>query len=132
MFDCRLPGTEDRYEPFTTVGEFHRHLRHGIEANPNHWPEVSELIALQEDGRWPVCFTHGDLSSLNILARGDQIVGIVDWETAGWLLSYWEYTTAMNVNPRNAFWRDEIDYFLEPMPTELRLEKLRLRYFGDF
>jgi len=33
-------------------------------------------------------FTHGDLSSLNVLVRGDQIVGIIDWETAGWYPSY--------------------------------------------
>jgi hypothetical protein len=28
-------------------------------------------------------FTHGDLSSMNILARGDNVVGIDDGETAG-------------------------------------------------
>lgn len=38
----------------------------------------------------PIVFTHGDLSSLNILARVDDIVGIIDWETAGWYPSYWE------------------------------------------
>ncbi|KAK2629418.1 hypothetical protein QTJ16_000238 [Diplocarpon rosae] len=37
-------------------------------------------------------FTHGDLSILNIIARGDKVVGIIDWETAGWWPEYWEYT----------------------------------------
>jgi thiamine kinase-like enzyme len=76
-------------------------------------------------------FTHGDLSSLNVLASGDKITGIVDWETAGWYPSYWEYSTAWNVNLQNEFWRDEVDKFLEHMPEELEMEKLRLQYFGD-
>lgn len=56
--------------------------------------------------------THGDLSSLNILAHGDDIVGIVDWATAGWYPSYWEYTTACQVNPQSSIWRSETDHFL--------------------
>lgn len=49
------------------------------------YPEVgeSEMIRLQ-DQPWPMpVFTHGDLGSLNILVRGDDIVRIVDRETAG-------------------------------------------------
>lgn len=67
--------------------------------------EVRELIKQQDqdDDKWPLVFTHGDLSRLNILARGDDIVGIIDWETAGWYPSYWEYTTACQVNPQNSF-----------------------------
>jgi len=38
--------------------------------------------------RGPYGFTHGDLSSLSILARGDEVVAIVDWEIAGWCPSY--------------------------------------------
>jgi hypothetical protein len=58
--------------------------------------------------------------------------GIVDWETAGWYPSYWEYSTTLNVNPQNESWRDEVDRFLEPKPEELEIEKVRLQYFGDF
>jgi hypothetical protein len=45
--------------------------------------------------------------------------------------SWLKYTTACHVNPRNYFWRDEIDTFLEPMPQERDMEQIRLRYFGD-
>ena len=85
-----------------------------------------------QDKAWPLpVFTHGDLSSLNVLVRGDKIVGVIDWETAGWYPVYWEYTTASQVSPMNSFWREEIDKFLEPMPEALEMETIRQKYFGD-
>jgi aminoglycoside phosphotransferase len=131
LYDPRLPGTSNCFGPFESISEFHKHLRGGLEAHPEHKPEISELISWQDIHKSPLVFTHGDLSSLNILASGDKITGIVDWETAGWYPSYWEYSTAWNVNLQNEFWRDEVDKFLEHMPEELEMEKLRLRYFGD-
>ena len=133
LYDCRLPGTPGtrrRFGPFSNVSDFHRYLRRGTEARPGNFPEVNDLIAAHED-KWPLCFTHADLSSLNILVRGDDVVGIIDWETSGWYPSYWEYTTAWNVNPQNEFWQKEVDRFLEPRPRELAMEKVRMKYFGD-
>ena len=131
IWDSRMPGTSMCHGPFESVHDFHIYLRGGFNADPNHYPEVSELIALQDRAWPPPVFTHGDLSSLNILVRGDKIVGIIDWETAGWYPSYWEYTTASQVNPMNYFWREEIDKFLDPMRKELEMEKVRQKYFGD-
>ena len=130
IYDARLSGGPIRRGPFNDIGQFHLHVREGIEAHPDHFPEIHDLIAAQNE-TWPICFTHGDLSSLNILVRGEDVVGIVDWETAGWYPSYWEYTSAWHVNPQNEFWQDEVGKFLEPMPKELAMEKLRRRYFGD-
>lgn len=131
IYDPRLAGPTMHFGPFRTIHDFYRHLRGGLDADPNHIPDISELISRQDSLRTSLTFTHGDLSSLNILASGDEIVGIIDWETAGWYPAYWEYTTAWNVNPQNQFWRDEVDKFLQPMPEELEIEKLRLKYFGD-
>ncbi len=131
LYDFRIPGSSPRFGPFKTVADFHRHLRNGFEAHPDHFPEVSELISLHEQS-FPIRFTHSDLSSMNILVQGDKVVAILDWETAGWYPCYWEYTTASNVNPQNTFWRDEIVKFVEPYPRELEMEQLRMKYFGDF
>ncbi len=133
LYDIRLPDTPGgraRFGPFKTILDFHRYLRRDTETNAYQCAEIHELIKMHEE-TWPVCFTHADLSSLNILARGDEVVGIVDWATAGWYPSYWEYTTASNVNPQNEFWRDEVDKFLEPKPRELAMDVIRLKYFGD-
>ncbi|KFY40703.1 hypothetical protein V494_03365 [Pseudogymnoascus sp. VKM F-4513 (FW-928)] len=130
LYDCRIHGPM-QFGPFKSIQDFHKYLRGGLEAHADNPSDASELIAWQ-DGPWsaPV-FTHGDLSSLNILARGDEVVGIIDWETAGWYPDYWEYTTASNVNPQNLFWKKEVDRFLEPMPKELAMEEIRQKYFGD-
>ncbi|MCJ1453918.1 hypothetical protein MMC28_004267 [Mycoblastus sanguinarius] len=139
LHDIRLPeetpGGRGRFGPFKAISDFHRYLRRSVEtsperANPEQRAEINELINMHME-TWPICFTHGDLSSLNILARRDELAGIVDWETAGWFPSYWEYTTARNVNPQNEFWRDEVDKFLEPMPKELVMETIHAKYFGD-
>ncbi|CAI7588376.1 unnamed protein product [Penicillium bialowiezense] len=130
LLDCRIPGPSLRFGPFDTIQEFHQHLRMGMEFDPRLDPEIQDLIKRQEKS-WPLVFTHGDLSSLNILVRGDEVVGIVDWETAGWYPSYWEYTSAHQVNPQNSFWVNEIDKFLQPMPDELAMERVRQMHFGD-
>lgn len=130
LYDGRIHGPM-QFGPFPSVHEFHRYLQGGLDANPNNPNDASELIAWQDKYQPTPVFTHGDLSSLNVLARGDKLVGIIDWETAGWYPSYWEYTTASQVNPQNSFWKEEIDKFLDPMPTELAMEKIRQKYFGD-
>ncbi|KAK8257954.1 kinase-like domain-containing protein [Phyllosticta capitalensis] len=132
LYDPRpsMPGPDLRYGPFATIPEFHKYLRLGMESHADLPPEVNELIGFHE-GPWsgPV-FTHGDLSSLNIMCEGDDITGIVDWETSGWFPDYWEYTTACQVNPQNLFWSEEIDKFLNPLPRELALDKIRRERFG--
>jgi aminoglycoside phosphotransferase (APT) family kinase protein len=134
LWDSRLPGKSPEFGPFESIDAFHRHLRGGIEkAEETDWPpEIKQLMALQDKDWGRPVFTHGDLSSLNILARGDTITAIVDWETAGWYPYYWEYTSACQVSIRNLFWREEVDKFLQACPNELKMEELRRTYFGDY
>lgn len=130
LFDCRVAGPSLRFGPFRSISDFHLHLREGVRFDPRLGLEVQDLI--KRHGRyWPIVFTHGDISSLNILIQGDEVVGIVDWETAGWYPEYWEYTTACQVNPQNPFCISEIDRFLDPMPEELAMDRIRQKYFGD-
>ncbi|KZV60622.1 kinase-like protein [Peniophora sp. CONT] len=137
IFDMRLPD-KLYWGPFATIYDFHRELRNGTEAfhtnspGQERFPDMARLIAFHDQAGFRPVFTHGDLSSLNILADGDKVTGIIDWETAGWMPPYWEYATAWHVNPSNPFWREEVDGFLEPMVHELDMEKIRRRYFGEF
>lgn len=137
IYDQRLPK-QSSWGPFRSIQDFHRELRNGLKVEDllDHplaaeLSELSELIDFHNQS-WPApVFTHGDLSSLNILVRGDDIVGIIDWETAGWMPPYWEYTSAWHVNPQNRFWQEEVCKYLTPMPYELEMEKIRQQYFGD-
>ncbi|GAB0137718.1 hypothetical protein EsDP_00005974 [Epichloe bromicola] len=133
FYDCRLPSRL-YWGPYPTVREFHQALVNGISLDTD-WTldaDLSELFEFYRRSGDKLVLTHGDLSSLNILVRGDAVVGIVDWETAGWFPAYWEYTCAKYVNPHNPFWADEVDHFLAPMPEELKMEVIRRKYFGDF
>lgn len=134
IFDERLP-TKSSWGPFNSVHEFHSRLRNDIdlehlsESSP---ADLQKLIEFHKQVSDTTVLTHGDLSSLNIMCRGDDVVGIVDWETAGWLPNYWEYVTAWNVNPHNEFWQKEVDSFITPWAEALEMDIIRRKYFGDF
>lgn len=108
---------------------FHSFLRNGVNG-PVEVEDMQRLITLHQENTSPTCFTHGDLSSFNILVRDGKIAGLIDWEMSGWLPDYWEYTSAWHVNPYDEFWREEVDRFLEPHGKELEMERLRRRFFG--
>jgi aminoglycoside phosphotransferase len=134
FYDCRLPS-KLLWGPYDTVRGFHAALANDTDFDTNYAnlpDDVSRLFDFYRHAGDQLVLTHGDLSSLNILVEADKVVSIVDWETAGWFPPYWEYTCAKNVNPQNTFWADEVDAFLEPMPHELGMEKIRQRYFGAF
>ena len=105
LYDMRLTGGVAEFSPFDSVRDFHSFLRDGIHVSPEQIPEVNELVEKHENTRFTTCFIHGD-----------DIVGIVDWDTAGWYPQYWEYTIAYNVNPCNAFWKPEVGKFLAEDP----------------
>ncbi|KAH0370272.1 kinase-like protein, partial [Aureobasidium melanogenum] len=132
LYDLRIPMMTTRFGPFDSVREFHNYLRNNTQTGSNACDEFLRLVSLHSQDWGRPTFTHGDLSSLNILVRGDDVVGIIDWETAGWYPPYWEYTTGCQVNPQNPFWRDEIGKFLEEMPEALEMDLLRQKYFGDW
>ncbi|KAG8358290.1 hypothetical protein FVEN_g4216 [Fusarium venenatum] len=100
FYDCRLPSRL-YWGPYASVRKFHEALVDNIpwDAEYTNYPDLVELFEFYRQVENEIVLTHGDLSSLNILARGDRVVGIVDWETAGWFPAYWEYTTARYVNP---------------------------------
>ena len=95
IHDFRLQNSS--WGPFRTVTDFHLSLRNNVTLqslkssktlNPDEISDLKRLIAFHErEPRAPV-LTHGDLSSLNILIRDDVVVGIIDWDTAGWLPYY--------------------------------------------
>ncbi|THW50911.1 kinase-like protein [Aureobasidium pullulans] len=139
--DPRLPGigtiyptpTARRFGPFEDINAFHRWLRRPHKDADDAFPdEVNEMIKAHEETDWgQPFFTHGDLSSFNIIVKDDKVTGIIDWETAGWYPHYWEYTRASRVSPQNAWWVDYLDRFLEPKPNERKFEETRCEFWGE-
>ncbi|KAH8200232.1 hypothetical protein TruAng_005624 [Truncatella angustata] len=110
--------------PFTTVKSFNDWLlaaatrtRPGPEGITGPYRDL-----LPDTGH--VYFTHGDLTLGNIIISGgtnsQRIVGIVDWEQAGWYPEYWEYCKLLygveyTHEWRSAGWAETIT---EPYETE--------------
>lgn len=138
LYDSRIPHAKPRFGPFPTIQDFHRWLRDGfrLEAYPDRkgekdYEDIQAMIAKQ-DAPWPApVFTHGDLNAFNILLRGTQVVGIIDWEFAGWYPFYWEYTAAWYGNRTRQWWQGILDSFLDTHAEELKVEILRQKWWGD-
>lgn len=141
LWDSRIGRCRSRFGPFGTVQEFHFWLRDGFcFADHKHkdsmkgeeGQEMAHMEAMH-DGPWPPpVFTHADLNSGNILVRGTDVVGIIDWEFAGWFPHYWEYTSAWYGNLIRTGWQDDLPRFLQAYPAELAMEIIRQRWWGEF
>lgn len=68
-----------------------------------------------------IVFTHNDIAPRNILVRDAKVVGIVDWEFAGFYPEYWEYVKAFCWPDWQSSWIKEgvLDKILEPYLLEL-------------
>lgn len=66
-------------------------------------------------------FTHGDLMPRNILVKDGNVVGIIDWEVAGFYPEYWEYAKAHIFDNYFHPWHEDraVDKVLKPYPLEL-------------
>ncbi|KAG9942170.1 kinase subdomain-containing protein, partial [Aureobasidium melanogenum] len=141
LWDSRIGRCKSRFGPFATVQEFHFWLRNGFRfADHKHkermkgeeGQEMARMEALQ-DGSWPPpVFTHADLNPGNILVRGTNVVGIIDWEFSGWYPHYWEYTSAWYGNIIRTGWQDDLPRFLETYSAELDMEVTRQKWWGEF
>ena len=73
-------------------------------------------------------FTYVDLHRKNILIeelpaegfteRRFRVSTIVDWEMAGWYLSYWEYTSCFVDFQWMEDWPEKVEYILDPWSLE--------------
>ncbi|CAD0038806.1 unnamed protein product [Aureobasidium pullulans] len=132
---------ETRFGPFATIQDFHIWLRKGFRSTDrtqssnlesSEEKQLEEMEAMQ-DGPWPhPVFTHADLNPSNILVRGEEVVGIIDWEFAGWYPHYWEYTSAWFGNLVRTGWQDCLSRFLETFPAEFEMEQTRNKWWGEF
>ncbi|KAJ5702217.1 hypothetical protein N7488_009765 [Penicillium malachiteum] len=79
-------------------------------------------------GNYPPVFTHGDLWRENILVRKVvssvtneeeyEVAALVDWETAGWYPSYWEYAHIIPLLQWMDDWPEYVEKILDPLPLE--------------
>ncbi|KAI2472746.1 kinase-like protein [Annulohypoxylon bovei var. microspora] len=137
--DPRMARSRPRFGPFKTIEDFHSWLRGGLQLNnfPNgftnrgekDWEDFKEMATRQDASQPPPVFTHSDLNPCNILVRGGKVLGIIDWEIAGWYPPYWEFTSACYLQIPD--WNAVVQKFLDPFPAELKMEEIRQRWWGE-
>ncbi|RMD43111.1 hypothetical protein DV735_g1999, partial [Chaetothyriales sp. CBS 134920] len=107
VIDHRIPDGSGG--PFRSEAEFNAHLTSHLECLPGD-------IVGEENVRYDhrSCFTHSDFHCTNLLVDRGRLRGIIDWECAGFLPEYWEFTKAM--------------YSARQHPAELEVERKLWRY----
>ncbi|KAK4170693.1 kinase-like domain-containing protein [Triangularia setosa] len=116
VFDYRINAALDQDEEEglgDTVGPF------ATEADFNNTLKCGAILDVMHDNGHDIVLTHGDINMRNILVdESGKLTGVVDWENAGWLPDYWDYTKAYFVTKRNKRWLAVVDEVF--------------RRFGDF
>ncbi|KAK6853599.1 hypothetical protein PG995_010411 [Apiospora arundinis] len=114
-----------RVAPFHNVDDFHSYLRLGGPLDTWMYNPVVKKIH-GRSGTYRVKFTHADLNPMNIQYHNGRIVGIIDWEFAGWYPEYWEYTKmrwADRPAYKNFFDAIEANPTIDKYPEELEAER---------
>jgi len=114
------------FGPFMDHDAFHLFLRWGVVDEHPSIPALTQIAQAHKSYRHRTVLTHGDLVPRNILVRKGRIVGIIDWETAGWFPEYWEYTQAWRSAWDCKEWRTILGKFLDVYDMELRMEQMRI------
>lgn len=116
IFTVELGG----FGPYLNEDEFNEGIVQAMElADSGPWVDQAAgfVRALPQH---EVVFTHSDFTPRNILVRDGRVVGIIDWEMAGFYPEYWEYIKALYYPDWDCRWFSEgvVDQILPPYPLE--------------
>ncbi|KAJ3551565.1 hypothetical protein NP233_g13062 [Leucocoprinus birnbaumii] len=123
--------TSYRINTSTTVGPYRSQDRFHETAccsmTSSHDPKVCALAAIIRQKRYDISFVHGNVSPENVLLdRKGVPVGLVGWECAAWMPSYWELTAgAWSVRGRAGedVWSHILVRCLPQYTDELKVER---------
>ncbi|KAI5357004.1 putative aminoglycoside phosphotransferase, protein kinase-like domain superfamily [Septoria linicola] len=74
--------------PFNNEAEFNEFVLDSLQGTPSLIRStISDTFNV--DNR--IVFTHGDLSSRNLIVKEGHVHALLDWEFSGWYPEYWEY-----------------------------------------
>ncbi|KAJ5238365.1 hypothetical protein N7468_002984 [Penicillium chermesinum] len=127
--------------PFPTEAELHDFLLspasgHGFDSTQEY---IDALAQANEIRKMPhrITFTHGDFKAHNIMVGDDnQLTGILDWESGGWMPEYWEYTTALRFG-RRSWWGEVVtwlggDKYSQQLTCDIALNSLTVDSYIAF
>lgn len=89
----------------------------------------SELIKNMLLSNHSINLAHGDLTPRNIIINNKKIVGIIDWENAGYYPEYWEYVKSRIGVSWDNIWFSKVEKFLEPYYYEYSVFNMILKAY---
>ena len=124
----------DKRGPFVTEAEMHSNicdrwvdLRSWGNTKADYYIHILRRM-YAENSNHAIRFTHADLSPGNIMVDKGHVMGILDWQEAGWYPEYWEYVNAMQGcgGVWDTLWPLQIEKILQPYDY-MRLIALPIR-----
>ncbi|KAF9555230.1 kinase-like protein [Agrocybe pediades] len=70
-------------------------IRADWDSPPEQYNTLTNKVMAMAKMSHSVVLTHGDLFPHNILVKNGRLSGIMDWECAGWMPEYWDYSTML-------------------------------------
>ncbi|KAL4947283.1 kinase-like domain-containing protein [Aspergillus filifer] len=76
----------------------------------------------------PYTFTHGDLTSVNVMIDNGRVTGILDWESSGYFPVWWEFTCAgIGLGNEDKEWKNLLQL---NMPDHTNAREFRLDFYA--
>lgn len=89
--------------PCTSDDELWKEMDQALEKLPG---KVRSAFRKRMPPAAPYTFTHGDLSTGNIMVKDGVLVGIIDWEASGYFPVWWEFTaTGIHEGDEDRDWK---------------------------
>ncbi|KAL7654478.1 hypothetical protein ACMYSQ_006486 [Aspergillus niger] len=85
-----------------------------LEVALEHVPvETRQRLRQRMPSAAPYIFTHGNLTSANIMVENGSLTGILDWEASGYFPVWWEFTCAgIGLGEEDRDWRDLLQEYM--------------------
>ncbi|KAF3924129.1 hypothetical protein AA313_de0201272 [Arthrobotrys entomopaga] len=120
--------------PFVSETEFNEWLLSRILRQVRHTLVVpylrEQLVAQTARKAHAIVFTHSDFHPRNIMVDGDEVVGWLDWEVAGWFPEHWECIKAMKTVKTD--WLDYLAVIIDEHLDEYTLDSVLNVYLDRF
>lgn len=98
-----LDGRDTPHGPLSSDLELQQSLAPALKELPN---KVLTRFMTRLPASAPYSFTHGDLNCENIIVKDGNLLGIFDWEYAGYFPAWWEYAaTSVGLSEDDGEWK---------------------------
>ncbi|KAF5128414.1 hypothetical protein E5D57_009353 [Metarhizium anisopliae] len=97
--------------PLTSDEHLWDEMAKGLKNAPQ---DLQDLLRRRMPSAQPYTFTHGDLTSKNIIVQNGSVTGVIDWESSGYFPAWWEFvSTAIVDSEDDRSWKERLREHME-------------------